>query len=706
MSIHAHPTDRRADSPPTSLLLAGLMLLTLVALVWRDAGLLPRVFWDEWVYSLNARHIPLSDAAFPSYLYHLVFRSTRLCGDGYLACARLLNATLFVAALPLVHGVAARYCSRGPALAATVATALAPVNAYTAYFMPEATYFFGFWLFTWMVLRSPQRPSAAWLARAGALLALLALVKVHAVFLLFPAAALLIGIAARDPGPSRVKTALRYLGWFTGAFLAVRLGLGYGFAGTLGLNILGSSYSQAAGAGLESGPLPILRVSAWILLLHGLALASMFALPIASMLRRLTTPAMPAAERDPGESLGLYSIALFATLVGVTTLFSALLVDGHASQSAGTLHMRYYNFALPLLFICAASDASLDRADGRAAGSWRWALGLSAFAAWGWWMLPAVARPVTVFSPELAGMMARPIAYTVLTATGIACALCWARDRRLGGRVFLGLQLPAMLLLIGHHVAQESRYASKPTVFDRAGTFARQNLGPADRSALQVIAPDGDPNDYGAVRTMMHIDDPAASFIKGPHANPFDIARITPGTAWLLVIGKRPLPPGYEPLVSANGFSLVTVPGTILLDFSRPLWPGLVNRTEGLGLPSVDGTLTAGDTLMIEFSTPLPKTFRLAIDATTIGLAADRRLQLIVGDRHYELKPDRLRPGSVIEVQTTKPARSVAIQGLMPAGVDKLPRPGLRIRSLRVTTHAKSASEPSEVPAPQTKTPA
>lgn len=684
------PTDAPPPASPGSRASAGpllwlLMAVTLIALVWRDSGLLPRVFWDEWVYSLNSRHIPLSVAPFPSYLYHLLFRSTRLCGDGYLECARLLNALLFVAALPLVHGVARQFCRPGPAMVATAATALAPVNAYTAYFMPEAAYFFGFWLFTWVIFPPRHPPSPGRSACAGAVLGLLALVKAHALFLALPAAALLVQAARREPAGGRAYAATRSLGGFIAAFLVVRLAVGYGFAGFPGLNLLGSSYAQAAGAGLNIASVPLLNAGAGILLLHVLALATMFAPAIAMTLNHLAGPAASASRPIGHRELAVYATAVFMTLVVVTVVFSATTANVHGA-APGVLQMRYYNFALPLLFIGAASDASLNRDSGRTGGSWLWAFPLAALATWGWWMLPAAARPVTVFAPELAGMMARPAAFAALTAGGIACLLCWAYDRHLGARLFIALQLPASLLVMSFHVAQEARQASRPTVFDRAGEFARQNLGPVDRAALQVLGPGDDTNHYGAVRALMHIDQPGAYFLGLPDASSLDAARLAPHVAWLLVIGKRTLPPGHEPLVVTNGYSLVKVAGTTLLDFSLPPWPQLVNSIEGLGPPGPDGARTTGDRFTIEFRSDLPRAFRLEFDATTFGLDAGRRLSLLVGDRRYAISAGEMRPGTSIPVDVLEGVRRISIEGLAAAPGAPSGLSGLQLRSLRVTS--------------------
>ena len=78
----------------------------LLYLILRNTGAYPVVFADEWLYSKFARLQPLSASQLPSYLYLKLFGLSSSCGEGYLQCARVLNAVLFVAAAPFIYLVA------------------------------------------------------------------------------------------------------------------------------------------------------------------------------------------------------------------------------------------------------------------------------------------------------------------------------------------------------------------------------------------------------------------------------------------------------------------------------------------------------------------------------------------------------------------------------------------------------------------------
>ena len=65
-----------------------------VALLFRNSGLYP-VVADEAIYSKASRLQPLADSGVPEYIYLAIYRLTNICGDGFLDCARILNAIFF-----------------------------------------------------------------------------------------------------------------------------------------------------------------------------------------------------------------------------------------------------------------------------------------------------------------------------------------------------------------------------------------------------------------------------------------------------------------------------------------------------------------------------------------------------------------------------------------------------------------------------------
>ena len=152
-------------APPRRRLLpaAGLLALCCAVFVWlllRNQGLNPAIFSDEWYYSKMSRLQALGDAIVPSYLYLWLFRATNACGDGFLDCARIGNELFFVASAPFIYAVARRVASTPLALLVAAAALLTPFNIYTSFFMPEATYYFGFAVLSWEIGRAHRLNSS------------------------------------------------------------------------------------------------------------------------------------------------------------------------------------------------------------------------------------------------------------------------------------------------------------------------------------------------------------------------------------------------------------------------------------------------------------------------------------------------------------------------------------------------------------------
>lgn len=184
-------TARPQEGPGSTVARASLapsiaFAILVVVIAMRNAGLYPAVFSDEYLYSTSARLKPLADATVPAWLYLAVYRLTATCGDGFLACARILNLAVFALASGFVYLVARRVANSGTAIAIALLALAGACNTFTAYFMREALYAFGFWVLVWHTTRlGPEASSRCW-AVVGLMLGLLSLVKPHALFLLPP----------------------------------------------------------------------------------------------------------------------------------------------------------------------------------------------------------------------------------------------------------------------------------------------------------------------------------------------------------------------------------------------------------------------------------------------------------------------------------------------------------------------------------------
>jgi hypothetical protein len=253
LSIGSAPNEvKRFESSADCPSLAGGHGGHLFFLVFRNGGLGPSVLGDEWSYSLYSRLLPFSQAQIPSFLYYLVYRSSNVCGVEFASCARVLNAGFFVLAAPFVFLVARRHMHPGLALLLTLATLLSPLSTYTAFFMPEAMYFFMFWMLAWLVLMVARRASTINGMLVGSLLGAMCLVKLHAVFLLAGYCFYLLSVMLLTRGGMMMRATMRGMATAVAAFFAVRLGGGYLLAGSKDLHLLGGRLRRTGQQQLQS----------------------------------------------------------------------------------------------------------------------------------------------------------------------------------------------------------------------------------------------------------------------------------------------------------------------------------------------------------------------------------------------------------------------------------------------------------------------
>ena len=237
---------------------------------------------DEYNYSKFSRLLPLADAIAPSYLYLAIYRATNLCGDGFYDCAKIFNALFFVASAPFIYLTARRTCSKNVSSIVALLALLGPVNSYTAYYMPEALFFFSFWLLTWFILRLDHSSSSKSWSFGGILLGLSALVKPHALFFL-PAIVIYILYASRKNEGKWLPQAFKNAGSFIVFSFLSKFLIGYFFAGRAGVTLFGPFYESVASSTPSDFQhyLKVLVLFTESLKGHALAICLMFGVPIA-----------------------------------------------------------------------------------------------------------------------------------------------------------------------------------------------------------------------------------------------------------------------------------------------------------------------------------------------------------------------------------------------------------------------------------------
>jgi hypothetical protein len=613
------PLSTKLRQHAWELALFGAMLLTMFYLLQRNLDLSPALFADEWYYSKYSRLTPLGEAIVPSYLYLWLFRSTNACGDQFLDCARVLNALFYVAAAPFVYLVARRLAGRPLALAIALTALLAPLNMYTAFFMPEAMYFFGFALLSWVALNHAHWRSTRYGLTTGALLGVMSLVKVHGLFLL-PALLLFIVFTRWNKAGRAgwIGEAVQAAVLAVLAMVAVRLGLGYVLAGEPALALVGNFYGSSANNAVHRSALTLLNPAFINARGHLMALAVLYVLPLAMLLHRL--PWRPSQLKFDGElgTLRVYLLLMMGTAFAMTVAYTASLA-GPGSIEGVRLHMRYYSFAFPLLLVLAV--APLRQPVDHTRPRFRWLIGVLLAAVL---LLALVKLPNytlnMVDGPDIASISLLEWPGQVLVALNLLILALWVARKKLALHLYLFIAVPIGLAAgaIGstHYLAQ----LVNPFPADKAGQFAHKYVPQAEHKYITVAGT----NVADLMRTQFHIDDKDAGVLELPDPRqPIEQYQIPLRNKWLLVVGDHALPAGVEPVVRTADFALVRLPPvgrTIgVTDLVRPIGDALIERIDGLSASESLGRWSDGKQVVIHFRENLPKRFNFAVKAQAFG---------------------------------------------------------------------------------------
>jgi len=594
----------------------------LLYLILRNTGAYPVVFADEWLYSKFARLQPLSASQLPSYLYLKLFGLSSSCGEGYLQCARVLNAVLFVAAAPFIYLVARPLTGRAAAGGIAVLAVLSPVSSYTAYFMPEASYYFGFWVLSYALLRAdalrPQwRSTLGYGLLGGLLLGLLSLVKVHALFLL-PALCLFIVYARRSAGrqdwlAAGVAAALLAVL----ATLAVKTVLAYLLAGPVGLSLFGSFYGghvNNSGHGLGRLLAPFMHNLAG----HAMALLLLFAFPILMLVSAAASGAVRQALGQRGCALLLYTVLVLGCALGMTVAYTASIADAGPNEVL-RLHLRYYDFTFPLLMIAGVAVAGHGT---QAPPRLRALLAapltmLMAVAAWG---LLRNFLTSSIDSPELFSLTVKgPLPLYGMVALTLALIVLWTARPRRAARLYLLVLLP-LTALAGEAVNCSLLHRmQQPSDYDKAGRFVRTFLESGERDRLSIAGSDLG----GLARAQFHVDSALASTIELQPDAPFDLTQTPARQRWLLVVGPHRLPPELPPLVATNDYALVRLSqgsrSLFEVAMAQPLASGALDGVSGLAEGEPWGSWSNADTVALHFARPLPPHLTVLLNGRAFG---------------------------------------------------------------------------------------
>lgn len=646
--------------PPAAL--AGIMVLALILLMVRSAGLYPAVLGDEYTYSTMSRLMPLSEAFIPGYLYLALYKMTNLCGSGFLACSKLFNTLFFIAAAPFIYQVARRFCGTAVSLLIVAISLLGPINSYTAYYMPEPLFFLTFWICAWYFFcLKDDAPARQWLL-FGFLMGCSALVKPHAL-LMIPGFCLCILFFAYKSNEKWLTTGLRNAALFVTTLFATKFIISFIVAGKAGLTLFGSFYTSTLETNTSTLQryFDILKVLPGIVEGHVLANVLMFGAALAIILfgsiKALANKPLMADDR-----ITFVTLILLLNLIAVVGLFSASVAGTHEVETALRIHMRYYNFMMPLLFIAAGSQ--LDRIHGADFKYWRLAIAIAVLAILGYAVLTQMHpfTPSYVDSPELRGYTLNHTWFMVLAALSALAVLLWYKSAGTGSLFFVCLYLPLSIGLSTLYNNAEVRQRMVIDAYDKAGLFAKSYLPEAELSKLAVIGQ----GEAFTLRTLIYLENRNVirdlSYVPDV---PYSASKTTAGTKWILAIGDVDFVEGEFEVMRLNGFSLARKTSSLyplLVDFRSTSWPDTVTRITGLSHAEAWGTWSVGPTVDISLSKPLPRQFDLALNAKAFGPNAGQAFDIEVEGHRYPIVLGEANAPHTVRIDTSGNVNSLTIR--------------------------------------------
>ena len=597
-------------------------------LVLRTQGINPTVFADEWYYSKMARLQPLAEAIVPSYLYLWLFGATNACGTEFLQCARAGNALAFVAAAPFVYLIARTVTTRNIAAAIALAATMAPLNLHTSYFMPESLYYFGFCVLSWVALTRSHWHWALHALACGVLLGLMSLVKVHAVFLL-PALLPFLAYARWMNGKAWLGSAVLSMAIAAAAMFAVKFGLGYLLAGEAGLSLFGPFYGGGANAATARDKLKLLEPAFVSGRAHLMVLVLVFGLPLALLVQSVLRPSK-RAEAGQADLVGIYTLLMLGAGAGMTIFYTATLA-APGSVEGMRLHLRYYSFVFPLLWVVAA--AALERRkDAPAALRWTLALLLSAVLAFAIVKLPTYTI-YGVDGPEAYAMGLKHAGGRIVLALQVLALLLWAAGRASALRLFLFVLTPLYLAggVVGNHLQLAAFKDDREA--DMAGKAAARLVPPAERGQVTIAG-----SDVGQImRAQFYVDSKDSAMLELPPNAPIEQYQVPVHNKWLLVFGNHPLPPGLTPVSQNESYQLIRVNNERHVigsaHLNQPPGPGgLLAAVEGLSGIEGFGRWSDAKQVVLHFNAPLPKHTVIVLKAWAYGDNTELPFTLRIGD--------------------------------------------------------------------------
>ena len=157
-----------------------------------------------------------------------------------------------------------------------------------------------------------------------------------------------------------------------------------------------------------------------------------------------------------------------------------------------------------------------------------------------------------------------------------------------------------------------------------------------------------------------------------------------------MLVGVNEVAPEITLRTLMNGFTLLRLPGSILIDFSLPAWPGVVTGTRGLGPSSPQGARSTENRAVLQFSSPLPRRIVISLRAAAFGPNVGQEFFAVVGSERKAFRLAVNLTDVALEFDNNAQEAVLVIEIPLPASEHELGvgqgdrKYGLRIAEMRI----------------------
>ena len=641
----------------------GLALFVIYVLLTRVTGNLPDVMGDELVYATAALHAPMSSAPIPDYLYYWVYSSTGVCGIGFYGCSQVLNTIFSLGAGLLVMVIARRFISQWASILIALVFVLGPLSASNSYFMPESMFYFFLALLLWHLTKQVEQRALGFWIQAGVYLALLSLVKPHALLLGAGIGTYLL-VTQWGEKSGRFVRLVKEAGALLASTIVVKFGLGLVFAGPSGLTLFGGSYTgtlngtlngTASSSGVGTGPSVDTALGTSLSFIFSqigvevLAVVFLGALPLAAAVRYLWRSRKSVEANKPLADFSFLIVNTLAWMVILIAIFSNMTRLA-GEDTANRIMLRYFEFLIPLLLITLVAGAEKGLTVKPAA---RWLLasvgGILTIVASTFitqtptglagprYNLQFVDSPMlkvllgTYSNDATTGAPVYWMSIVVVIVTLIALAL-WAANPKWGAVTWVAAITPILLLLSNNAMVSNYAWRSNYTMAsDTAGEFVRDSIPSDELKNLVIVAPSN--SNKSELVAKFHINNADVQTTEINEGATYAAPAGDTNIKWELALGNVVLADKGYTVAQAGGIQLLRRDlGDIAILNNSSYHGSLLGATMGLDASNAQGMCATSTSIQLNLNRQVMAPDQIRLGLSAAGMGANQQYSIRIGE--------------------------------------------------------------------------